>query len=222
MQAMDSANAALQRAQKAYEDAERELKFAELVSSALPIKPEGSLTYPLHGRVGSVRYSAKTRAEAVNIFQVFAVAGLVRPCYVVEDGLYTGIYALGAITDKHYIKAEVLATTKPWTSLEAELDFHAQLPTGEMIAAGVRYPLSLLGRYVKDDPRRKVHFRWVWEKASDLKHLTPLIVYGGYDTTGDGSRKTPVYAFKAEADLLAFAGLDVADGNEVVAEGGAA
>lgn len=221
MQVVDNATAALQRAQKAYEDAERELKFAELVSSALPIKPEGSLTYPLHGRVGSVRYSAKTRARAVNVFREFADAGLVRPCYVVEDGLYTSIYALGAITDKHNIRAEVLATTKPWISTEAELSFHAQLPTGELIEVGVRYPLNLLGHYVKDDPRRKVHFRWVWKKAPDLK-LNALIVYSGYAATGDGSRKTPVYAFETEAELLAFAGLDVADGNEVVAEGGAA
>ena len=221
MQVVANATAALQRAQKAYEDAERELKFAELVSSALPIKPEGSLAYPLHGRVGSVRYSAKTRAEVVNIFQVFADAGLVRPCYVVDDGVYTSIYALGAITDKHKIRDEVLATTKPWISIEAELSFHAQLPTGELIEVGVRYPLHLLGRYSKDNPRKKVHFRWVWETAPDLK-LNALILYSGYATSGDGSRKTPVYAFDTEAELLAFAGLGVADGNKVVAEGGAA
>ena len=52
--------------------------------------------------------------------------------------------------------------------------------------------------------------------------MRALIVYGGYDTTGDGSRKTPVYAFRTEAELLKFAGLDAAAGSEVVAEGGAA
>lgn len=221
MKVIDNANAALQRAQKAYEDAGRELKFAELVQSTLPVPPENSLAHPLHGCVGSVRYSAKTRAEAVNVFREFADAGLVRPCYVVEDGLYTSIYALGAITDKHNIRAEVLALTKPWTSMDAELSFHAQLPTGETIGVGAHYPLNLLGRYVKDDPRRKVHFRWQWEAAEDLEHMRALIVYGGYSTTGDGSRKTPVYAFMTEAELLKFAGLDVVDGSEVVAEGGA-
>ena len=212
MHTIDNANAALQRAQKAYEDAGRELKFAELVQSTLPIPPENSLAYPLHGRVGSVWYNVKTRAEAVSIFQVFAAAGLVRPHYVVRDSLFTSIYALSALTDKHRDVSEVLALTKPWTSMEAELSFHAQLPTGETIGVDVRYPLSLLGRYVKDDPKLKVHFRWDWEAAEDLNHMRALIVYGGYATTGDGSKKTPVYAFRTEAELLKFAGLDAAEG----------
>ena len=222
MKATDNANAALQRARQAYEDAGRELKFAELVQSALPIPPENSLAYPLHGRVGSVWYSRKTRAEAVSVFQALAAAGLVRPQYVVKDSIYTSIFALSALTDKHRNVSEVLALTKPWTSMEAELSFHAQLPTGETIGVDVRYPLSLLGRYVKDDPKLKVHFRWDWEAAEDLGHMRALIVYGGYSTTGDGSQKTPVYAFRTEAELLKFAGLDVAEGGEVVAEGGAA
>ena len=221
MKATDNANAALQRARQAYEDAGRELKFAELVQSALPIPPENSLAYPLHGRVGSVWYNVKTRAEAVSVFQAFAAAGLVRPQYVVKDSLYTSIFTLSALTDKHRNVSEVLALTKPWTSMEAELSFHAQLPTGETIGVDVRYPLSLLGRYVKDDPKLKVHFRWDWEAAEDMDHMRALIVYGGYATTGDGSRKTPVYAFTTEAELLKFAGLDVVDGSEVVAEGGA-
>lgn len=221
MKATDNANAALQRAQKAYEDAGRELKFAELVQSTLPVPPENSLAHPLHGCVGSVWYNRKTRAEAVNIFQAFAAAGMVRPHYVVRDSIYTSIYALSALTDKHRSISEVLALTKPWTSMDAELSFHAQLPTGETIGVGAHYPLNLLGRYVKDDPRRKVHFRWQWEAAEDLEHMRALIVYGGYSTTGDGSRKTPVYAFTTEAELLKFAGLDVVDGSEVVAEGGA-
>ena len=211
-QATTSATAALAAAQARLEAAQREVEFANAVTAAVPVQPKRSSLYHIHGRVGSIGYDVKTLTGALEIFQAFADRCMLAPICLVRDDVFTSFYTEQAVTDRHRICAYYVATTKPWTSLDAQFSFYVVIPDLGVVEANVNYPLELLGRHVRDDYRKRVHYRYEW-RPSKYMHQSPCVVYGGSSQTGEGSAKTPVYGFDTVAAVKAFLGQEVDKGN---------
>jgi hypothetical protein len=155
------------------------------IRALLPIDPVRVFVYPLYGYIGTVSYTADTKAEAFQIAQQFKIL----PAFICRDGSVS----IKPFDDK---KAKTTQEIYIWVSVDqykTELEFFAE-SNSEIIKISIELPQRLFGSYRKSDSRAKLNFTMDWFPLDATNAMEKVITYARAYHRGEQSGHNIIYA----------------------------
>lgn len=163
--------------QKVRDNAAKEMAKIEAecwVRERLPRQPWLVHVYPLYGSQGTIKYQAKTWAEVLEVVNLYTPS----PSYK---------HTKGGVSVRHYppegqtpdpvelvLKVDTLPEVEFFTNIE-----------GQMWRVIIEFPLHILGRYRRDNPKARTKFKYYFESK---KPLCDLASFQAAEYYGEGSK----------------------------------
>lgn len=171
--------------------------LTKLQAAGLPV-PKMVHVFPLHGRVGSIRYEAKTPIEVLKLMPAFN--------------------PLPAFLDRSKSGASIDIATGDWGgdvfTWFLRVDQHrcemsCFVAVDDMfLDVKIEVPLHFVGKYVKDDPRARTRYKLQF----DSKHphsTTSIVRYQALDMYGERSAERFVLDIGTQAHAAEVFGVDM-------------
>lgn len=174
------------------EIAEMNVKIA--ITESLPVEPRFIYVGKLYGRVASVRYDAKTKAEAFGFAKQFMEK---LPSYYVKKG---GTSCVRCTDDEKADSSVELLASVHVDQFHATLRFFVNTAAG-IAEIDIEMPVHLFGHYYKSEDKAVKNFTMEWQPKNKTLEMYRLAQYARAYPFGEQSGKNFVYALYDEYEI---------------------